>query len=58
MIIENTETGNTLRKNNLKIIHKLMDSEACIIANKLSLEIDWKKELILNIEKLFNEFIN
>lgn len=51
MIIENTETGNTLKKNRLKIISTLKVlgtpwSEGCLIASSRSLEIDWKKELI------------
>jgi len=53
MIIENTETGNTLRKNNLDIIDSIMTSEGCLIANSDSLSIPWKKEMIEGIESLF-----
>ncbi len=38
MIVENTETGNTLRKNNLKEIEIIMESEGCLIVNQKSLE--------------------
>ncbi len=60
MIIENTETGNTLRKNNLKIIDTLevlnvKESEGCLIASKESMDIDWKRELIESISFLFEK---
>jgi ATP phosphoribosyltransferase len=38
MLIENTETGNTLKRHNLKIIEILFESTACLIANKVSLD--------------------
>lgn len=58
MIIENTETGNTLRKNRLKIIDTLEIlgsgwSEGCLIANSDSMKIDWKQEIIESISALF-----
>jgi ATP phosphoribosyltransferase len=42
MIVENTETGGTLRKNRLKIIDTIFHSEGCLIAHKKSIE-DRKK---------------
>jgi len=62
MIVENTETGNTLRKNNLKIIDTLEilgsgKSEGCLIANRESLKILWKKEIIEGIAKLFEKHL-
>ena len=62
MIIENTETGNTLRKNNLRIIDTLeilgaAESEGCLIASQKSLETEWKRELIEGIGTLFAEFL-
>ena len=33
MLIENTETGGTLKRHNLKIIETLFESTACLIAN-------------------------
>jgi len=53
LIIENTETGNTLRKNNLNIVDTLMASEGCIIASKKSMEVSWKMDLIAAVEDLF-----
>ncbi len=62
MIVENTETGNTLRKNNLKIIDTLKilgadESEACLVVSQDSMKIPWKKELIEGIATLFGKFI-
>ncbi|CAN2043066.1 ATP phosphoribosyltransferase [Candidatus Magnetomoraceae bacterium gMMP-1] len=57
MIIENTETGNTLRKNNLKIVDTLMHSEGCLIASEESLKIPWKKDLIKGIEVLLGNYL-
>ena len=62
MIIENTETGNTLRKNNLRIIDTLEilgshESEGCLIVSKKSLETGWKRELIEGIDTLFAEYL-
>jgi ATP phosphoribosyltransferase len=37
LLIENTETGSTLARNNLKIVDTLFESTACLIANKASL---------------------
>ena len=33
MLIENTETGGTLKRHNLKIIETLFESTACLVAN-------------------------
>jgi ATP phosphoribosyltransferase len=53
MIIENTETGNTLKKNNLTIIKEVMKSEGCLIISKKSLENEEKRDLIQGISSLF-----
>jgi ATP phosphoribosyltransferase len=37
LLIENTETGSTLKRHNLKIIEILFESTACLVANKGSL---------------------
>jgi ATP phosphoribosyltransferase len=37
ILIENTETGNTLKRHNLKIIETLFESTACLIANSEAL---------------------
>jgi ATP phosphoribosyltransferase len=34
VLIENTETGSTIAKNNLKIIETLFESTACVIGGK------------------------
>ncbi len=57
LIVENTETGNTLRKNNLNIIHTLMESEGCLIVNKDSMKIPFKRELVEGIKTLFGDYL-
>jgi ATP phosphoribosyltransferase len=57
MIIENTETGNTLKKNNLRIVDTLEvlgshTSEGCLIVSRESLQVDWKRELIERLDTL------
>jgi ATP phosphoribosyltransferase len=44
MLIDNTETGKTLRQHKLNVIDVLFQSSACLIANKNSLESPDKKE--------------
>jgi ATP phosphoribosyltransferase len=39
MLIENTETGRTLARHNLKIIDTLFESTACLIGNSLDINI-------------------
>lgn len=58
MIIENTETGNTLRENRLRIIDELnigeqRSSEGCLIVNKNSFKEKKKEEIIKSIKTLF-----
>jgi ATP phosphoribosyltransferase len=62
MIIENTETGNTLKKNHLKIISTLKIlgvpwSEGCLIVSAKSMEIGWKRELIDAFTALFKKHL-
>ncbi|MDA7618557.1 ATP phosphoribosyltransferase [Verrucomicrobia bacterium] len=45
-IVEITETGNSLRANNLRIVDTLMDSTPRLIVNKHSWEDRWKKKKI------------
>ncbi|MFH1588558.1 MAG: ATP phosphoribosyltransferase [Candidatus Diapherotrites archaeon] len=45
-IVELTETGSTLRKNNLRIVDTIMESSTRMIANKNALKNKWKKEKI------------
>jgi len=51
-IIDNTETGTTLRENNLKVVEVLDQSSAILIANKHSLKDEWKREKIEDIRLL------
>jgi len=62
MIIENTETGNTLKKNHLKIISTLKIlgvpwSEGCLIASARSMEIGWKRDLMDAFAALFKKHL-
>lgn len=51
-IIDNTQTGSTLRANNLRIIDVIDTSTALLIANKNALEDEWKREKIKDLKVL------
>jgi ATP phosphoribosyltransferase len=51
-IIEGTETGSTIRANNLRIIANLFESTTKLIANKEAWADPWKREKIENIAML------
>ncbi len=51
-IVELTETGSSLRANNLRIVHEIMHSTTQLIANRQSWENDWKREKIGRIALL------
>ncbi|MBD3341516.1 MAG: ATP phosphoribosyltransferase [Candidatus Lokiarchaeota archaeon] len=51
-IIDNTQTGSTLRANNLKIVDVLDTSTAVLIANKNALQDEWKREKIKDLKVL------
>ena len=51
-IVELTETGASLRANNLRIVDTICKSTTLIIANKASWKDSWKKEKIENIALL------
>jgi len=53
-IVELTETGSSLRANNLKIVDTVCMSTTQFIANKASYKDEWKKEKIDNIALLLN----
>jgi len=53
-IVEVTETGSSLRANNLRIIDVVLESSTKFIANKDSIKNSWKKEKIDNIALLLN----
>ncbi len=43
-IVEVTETGSTLRANNLKIVHEVMKTNTQLIANKKAWDDPWKRK--------------
>jgi len=51
-IIDNTQTGSTIRANNLKIVDVIDTSTAVLIANKNALQDDWKREKIKDLKVL------
>jgi len=51
-IVELTETGASLRANNLRIVDTICESTTLIIANKSSWKDSWKREKIENIALL------
>ncbi|MCG6551402.1 MAG: ATP phosphoribosyltransferase [Candidatus Magnetominusculus sp. LBB02] len=51
-IVELTETGSSLRANNLRIIHTVLTSTTRFIANKKAWDDPWKQEKINNIVML------
>ncbi len=52
VIIDNTETGSTIRANSLKIIDVIDTSTAVLIANKNALQDEWKCEKIKDLKVL------
>ncbi|MHA1147350.1 MAG: ATP phosphoribosyltransferase [Promethearchaeota archaeon] len=52
VIIDNTQTGSTIRANNLKIVEVIDTSTAVLIANKNALQDEWKKEKIKDLKVL------
>ncbi|MFH0867737.1 MAG: ATP phosphoribosyltransferase [Candidatus Woesearchaeota archaeon] len=57
-IVEITETGSSLRANNLKIIDTVMESSTRLIANKDSWKDSWKRTKIKNIATLLIGALN
>jgi ATP phosphoribosyltransferase len=51
-IVELTETGSSLRANNLRIVEPVLESTTRFIANKAAWEDPWKREKIENIALL------
>jgi ATP phosphoribosyltransferase len=51
-IVEITETGSSLRANNLRIVETVLESTTRFIANRSSWKDDWKKRKIENIVTL------
>jgi ATP phosphoribosyltransferase len=57
LLIENTETGETLARHNLRIIDTLFESSACLIGNRNTLSDPLKKDRIEHIIKIAAETI-
>ena len=57
-IVEITETGSSLRANNLRIVAEVMQSTPRLIANKASFEDDWKRTKLENIALMLKACLN
>ena len=57
-IVELTETGSSLKANNLKIIDTVIESVTVLIANKTAVKDAWKKNKIENILMLLQGALN
>ncbi len=57
-IVELTETGNSLRANNLEILDTVLESNTIFIANNTSLKDNWKKQKMDNILLLLEGALN
>jgi ATP phosphoribosyltransferase len=57
-IVDVTETGSSLRANQLRVIATLMTSSTRLVANKASMKVRWKRELIENIALLLKGAID
>jgi ATP phosphoribosyltransferase len=53
-IVEGTETGSTLRANNLRIVDVLFESTTKLIANQAAWADEWKREKIESIALMLN----
>ncbi|MDY0186437.1 MAG: ATP phosphoribosyltransferase [Syntrophus sp. (in: bacteria)] len=53
-VVEVTETGSTIRANNLKIIHELMRTNTVLITNEAAWNDPWKRQKIEQIRTLLN----
>ena len=57
-IVEVTETGSSLRANNLKIIDTVIESNTQLIANKTSWQDPWKQKKLSDLKMLLDGAIN
>jgi len=58
LLIENTQTGKTLARHNLKIMDTLLQSTACLIGNKNSLGSSLKKKKVAALVKIFTQAVD
>ena len=57
-IVVNTETGNSLRAHNLKIVDVILESTTRLVANKAAWQDPWKRDKIENIAMLLRGALN
>ncbi len=57
-IVEVTETGSSLRANNLRIVETVLESNTQLIANKAALSDDWKRRKLDDVKMLLEGAIN
>jgi ATP phosphoribosyltransferase len=57
-IVELTETGSSLKANNLRIVETILESTTLLVANKKSWKDPWKREKIENLVMLLQGAIN
>jgi ATP phosphoribosyltransferase len=57
-IVEVTETGSSLRANNLKIIDTVLESNTQLIANKQAWQDEWKRRKLEDVKMLLEGAIN
>jgi len=57
-IVVNTETGSSLRANNLRIVETILESTARLIANKASWDDPWKRDKLEQLSMLLTGALN
>lgn len=57
-IVEVTETGSSLRANNLRIVETVLESNTQLIANQQALRDDWKRRKLDDLKMLLEGAIN
>jgi ATP phosphoribosyltransferase len=57
-IVVNTETGSSIRANNLRIMETILESTARLIANKASWEDPWKRQKMEQLSMLLTGALN
>lgn len=57
-IIVNTETGNSLRAHNLRIVDEILQSTTLFVASPQALENEWKRQKIESLEILLTGALN
>lgn len=57
-IVELTETGSSLRANNLRIVETILESNTLLIANKVAFKDEWKRHKIENLQMLIQGAID